>query len=363
MKRILQVIATIFLAMGMFSCKEEVPTFKPERKKIIESIFASGYVKSKNQYTSFPLVSGEVQEILVKEGEMVKAGQALIRIKNTVQDLSKKNAKLLADLNSSENNSGKIAELENLVALSKEKLALDSSIYFRQKNLFAKNIGTKIDLEAKLLTYKNALNNYQSAVQNLKDLKRQINFNAKQSKNNLSISAEMDDNYIIRAKVDGQVLSILKGIGDLVSPQTPVLTIGNTESFKLAMQIDENDIFDLKLGQKTYVKISSLPDTVLIARISKINPIMNERTKTFDVEALFEKNPPKMFSNLSFEANIEIRSKENALVIPRNLLVADSLVIGKDGEKIHIKLGLKNFENAEIISGINEKTELILPEK
>ncbi len=363
MVRIIKKITLLLLILNLVSCKEEVVTFKPERKKIIESIFASGYVKSKNQYDSYALVSGEIDEILVKEGDLVKAGQALIKLKNSIQDISEKNAALLAEYNDSKNNQGKIEEMNKMVELAKEKLSLDSSIYFRQKNLWQKNIGTKIDLEAKFLAYKNAKSAYSSAIQNLVDFKKLVNLNSLQAKNNLKISSEMEDNYIIRAKVDGQILAINREVGELVSPQLPLITIGNTSSYKLEMQIDENDIFDLKLGQKTYVKISSLPDTILIAYITKINPIMNERTKTFDVEAEFEKNPSKMFSNLSFEANIEIKSKENALVIPRNLLLEDSILLDKNENKIPVKIGLKNFEFAEVLSGLDESNELILPKK
>ena len=247
--------------------------------------------------------------------------------------------------------------------MAKEKLALDSSIYFRQKALWEKNIGTKIELESKFLNYKNAKASYTSTIQNLNDFKRQLELNAEQSKNNLSISSELEDNYIIRSKVDGQILQINREKGEMVGPQIPLLSIGNTDEFKLEMQIDENDIFDLALGQKTYVKISSLPDTILMAKISSINPIMNERTKTFQVEARFEENPPKMFSNLSFEANIEIKSKEMALVIPRNLIFQDSLVLTKEEKTLPIKIGLRNFEYAEVISGLDENTELIIPEK
>ena len=363
MVKVFKPVFLFSLAIISFSCSEDIKTFKASKKRIVESIFASGYVKSQDQYISYPLVSGEIEEIYVKEGDMVQVGQPLIKIKNRVQDLSRRNADLFAKFNKVENNLGKIQEMEKLIILAKEKLSLDSSIYFRQKALWEKNIGTKIELESKFLNYKNAKASYTSTIQNLNDFKRQLELNAEQSKNNLSISSELEDNYIIRSKVDGQILQINREKGEMVGPQIPLLSIGNTDEFKLEMQIDENDIFDLALGQKTYVKISSLPDTILMAKISSINPIMNERTKTFQVEARFEENPPKMFSNLSFEANIEIKSKEMALVIPRNLIFQDSLVLTKEEKTLPIKIGLRNFEYAEVISGLDENTELIIPEK
>ena len=115
MVKVFKPVFLFSLAIISFSCSEDIKTFKASKKRIVESIFASGYVKSQDQYISYPLVSGEIEEIYVKEGDMVQVGQPLIKIKNRVQDLSRRNADLFAKFNKVENNLGKIQEMEKLI--------------------------------------------------------------------------------------------------------------------------------------------------------------------------------------------------------------------------------------------------------
>jgi HlyD family secretion protein len=62
----------LFLALFIVSCKSKVETFKPERSSITESVYASGVIKSKNQYQVFPSVNGIIDTVLVSEGDSVK---------------------------------------------------------------------------------------------------------------------------------------------------------------------------------------------------------------------------------------------------------------------------------------------------
>ena len=90
---------------------------------------------------------------------------------------------------------------------------------------------------------------------------------------------------------------------------------------------------------------------------------MNERTKTFMVEAQFKEVPEKLYPFITFEANIVIKSREKVLLIPRNLLVNDSTVENSKGELIKIKTGLMDFQMVEVLSGLAESDELILPKR
>jgi multidrug efflux pump subunit AcrA (membrane-fusion protein) len=62
---------TVFLFV--FSCKSKEEKIRPIEEKITESVYASGVVKSKNQYQAFAAVNGLVAEVFVTEGDLVKA--------------------------------------------------------------------------------------------------------------------------------------------------------------------------------------------------------------------------------------------------------------------------------------------------
>lgn len=85
---------------------------------------------------------------------------------------------------------------------------------------------------------------------------------------------------------------------------------------------------------------------------------MNERSKTFLVEAEFVSQPNILYPNITFEASIIINTKKNAILIPRNYLLNDSIVMKANGEKIIVKTGLKDFQKIEILSGLKETDEI-----
>ena len=159
------------------------------------------------------------------------------------------------------------------------------------------------------------------------------------------------------------VCSINKKKGELVGPQTPLAVIGDAKKFILEMQIDEYDILKIKKNLLVYVTLDSHKGKVFNAKVSKIIPIMNERNKSFLVESEFIKQPQILYPNISFEANIVIQSKEEALIIPRNFLINDSFVLKSNGNKIKVLTGIKDYQQVEIVSGINKNDELLNPEE
>jgi multidrug resistance efflux pump len=271
------------------------------------------------------------------------------------------NAKLTANFNDQANNQGKLVEAEAIAQTSKAKLKLDSSLYARQKALWAQQVGTRIAYEQAELNFQSSRANYISAQQRLKDLRRQINFSSAQTKKNVQISARQTADFILKSQVKGTVFNLLKEKGELVSPQTPIAVVGNTQNFILEMQVDENDIFQVQLGQKVAVTFDAYKNKVFEAQVTKIASIMNERNKTFLVEASFTKAPEKLYPNVTFEANIMLRTKQNALILPRNYLKNDSIVTLVDGTTRTVKLGLTDFQEAEILSGLSSQDQVIKP--
>jgi hypothetical protein len=81
------------------------------------------------------------------------------------------------------------------------------------------------------------------------------------------------------------------------------------------------------------------------------------------VEAEFVNRPKKLYPNITFEANVVLKKKENALLIPRNYVLNDSFVLNSNGDEIPIKIGLKDYRNVEVIQGLSKDIELLMPIK
>jgi multidrug efflux pump subunit AcrA (membrane-fusion protein) len=161
--------------------------------------------------------------------------------------------------------------------------------------------------------------------------------------------------------VNGRVYSILKEPGEMVTPQSPVAVIGDAGNFILELQVDEFDIAKLRLGQKVLVTMDSYKGQVFEATIQKIDPIMNERSRSFTVDAVFVSKPPALYPNLTAEANIIIQTKENAITIPRSFLTDDDCVITEDKQKRKVITGLKDYQKVEILRGITAKDFILKP--
>ncbi|MHA8087221.1 efflux RND transporter periplasmic adaptor subunit [Aquirufa sp. Wall-65K1] len=353
---------SLFL-LTISACKKNEETTFPSEGPISESVYASGTLKSQDQYQAFAPVNGIIEQVFVQEGDSVKIGDPILAISHVTQQLNQENAALAANFADSKNNQSKIYDAELFIDLAKNKWRTDSTLLVRQRNLWKQQIGTQVELEQRELAYENSKAAYLSSILKLKELKRQIQFTANQSKKNLSISKQQSEDFTVKSKVNGIVYDVLKSKGEIVSPQTPLAIVGNPSQFVLQMQVDEEDIFKVKLGLPVLLTLDAYKGQVFEAKVSKIYPIMNERSKTFLVEAQFTQKPANLFPNVTFEANIILFKKEKSLLIPRNYLIKDSLVIKASGDTILVKTGLKDFKKVEILGGLSAQDEIKKPGK
>ncbi len=354
-------VVFIFLVSLLISCSKKGERIKPVVQDITESVYASGVIKSKQQYQAFPTVSGIISDILVKEGDSVAKGTPLMAVFNETSRLSKQNAELAASYADYGANLGKLKELKINIELAKSKMLNDSVLLTRQRALFSQQVGTKTELEQRELAFQNSKTNYMAALLRYDDLNKQLLFISSQAQTNLSISKKQENDFVIKSEIDGRVYAILKEKGEMVGPQTPVAVIGAASDFLLELQVDEYDIVNIKEGMKVLISMDSYKGKSFEARVTKINPIMNERTKTFQVEASFVVAPEVLYPNLTLEANIIIQTKPKALTVPRSFVTTEGYVKTAKGDSIKVETGLKDFRIIEIVSGINPETELVKP--
>jgi multidrug efflux pump subunit AcrA (membrane-fusion protein) len=139
--------ALTFSIVLLVGCAPDQETIKPIVQDITESVYASGVVKSENQYQVFASVSGIVDGVFTDEGSAVEEGSPIISIADDTQKLMADNAKLTAEFNALYVNHGKLEEARTLVNLTRSQMKSDSSLYERQQRLWEQNIGTKLTLE------------------------------------------------------------------------------------------------------------------------------------------------------------------------------------------------------------------------
>ena len=345
------------------ACGKRSEKITPALEKISESVYASGIIKSKNQYQVFSTVGGLIQKILVTEGDVVNKGDALFIVQHETSKLNAENAKLSADFADWNTRGDRLNELKGAIETAKSKMRSDSLLVLRQRGLWAQQIGSQVELEQRELAYTSSKNGYEAAVLRYQDLQKQLRFAAAQAQKLLSISQNIAQEYIIRSQNAGRVYDVLKEVGEIVNTQSPVALIGDADDFVAELQVDENDIVRIQKGQRVFLNLNSYKGQVFEAAVSKIDPIMDERSRTFTVEANFIKRPPVLYPNLTTEANIVIRTKANAMTIPRAYLLDDSLVILENKAKRKVETGLKDYGKVEILSGLDANESILKPIK
>lgn len=352
-------LITAFILIGCTA--EEDENIYPQRAKITESVYASGRIKAVDQYQSYTSATGPIQAIFVEEGDTVSVGQPLLAVFSEREKLSRENAEIASAYADLQANQSRLRDLELSINFARSKMLNDSSLYAKQQNLWAQNIGSEIELEQKELAYENSKTTSETALLKYQDLKKEIEFNEKSAQKNLAISRVLESEYVLKSKIDGRVYAILKEKGEMVTPQTPLAVLGSADEFLLELIVDEYDISKVKVGQTLVVTMDSFKGETFEAVITKVFPLMDAATKSFTLEAKFTKEPDPLYPNLSLEANIILSQKENTLIIPRTFLIDDRYVLNSDGDSLAVEPGIKNYESAEILSGISETTELKKP--
>ncbi|HOZ41468.1 MAG TPA: efflux RND transporter periplasmic adaptor subunit, partial [Flavobacteriales bacterium] len=315
--------SALSLVSLLAACGEERETITPTVGPITESIYASGVVKAQGQYTVYPTVSGTVTALLVQEGDTVKAGQALLSIDDRNSALGTRNAEAqLRLLEQNARDSGPVlSQLRQAVQQARDRYHVDSLNHARQQALWAQQIGSRNELDQRELAYTTSKAAYDRASEALVENRQRLRTELDVARNNAAISTAGNDDRTPRSLIEGIVYDLLIEPGELATTQKALAIIGSATELYLELEVDEYDIRQVKPGLKAFITLDSYAGQAFAAEVTRIIPLMDERSRTFKVEARFTDRPPTLFPNLTAEASIVLRTKEQALTIPAGYLL------------------------------------------
>lgn len=355
----------LLLLSLLAACKKKPEQTKPIFGPIVEAVYASGKVKARDQIQVFPQVSGKISRVLVNPGDAVALNQILVEIENKQSLLNQENARLSFEYvkENAAKQSDRMQELELGLKLAREKLALDSALFQKQKVLMEQNIGTRLEYDQRKLAFENSRTAVSTAQKRLGQLRTQLQNDMNRAQVGLQQASLATADFVVKAPFHAKVFDVLRKEGELVNPQIPIAVIGQPDSFYLELQVNENDITKISVGQEIALTIEAFPEKVFSATVARIVPIMNERSRNFRVDARFAQMPAGLYPNLNVEANIVISQKENTLVIPRRFLSEDDHVWISETEKKKVKTGIRDYQKVEILEGIDSTTTVYMPPK
>jgi len=328
----------------------------------MEAVYASGFVVSEQEYQVFSQADGTLKQVVVKEGEVVKRGQPIVIVESVQQSTRYTMAKESYE-QAVKNKVPVMAELDATLQSARSKMQFDSINFVRYGNLLRSNATSRVDYDRAEIQYKNSRNDFLTIKNRLIKTQNDLDLAIQNSYNQLKISEEESANYILRSDIDGMVFKIMKEKGELVRRSEVVAVVGMPDNFYLKLTVDELDIQRVKEGQEVAVKIDAYPDKIYRGSVGKVYPLVDTRQQSLRVDVILMEKLPGLFSGLAVEANIIIRQKENALVIPKqSILPGDSVLIStSEGEKkVKIMRGIETLDETEVISGLDVDSKLIV---
>ncbi|TDB66791.1 efflux RND transporter periplasmic adaptor subunit [Arundinibacter roseus] len=361
MNRILTTLAGLLL---LSACKEQ-PTTTPQRKDLVDAVFASGNIITKDEYRVTAMADGYLEVAKISEGDTVAKNKLLFRLNNSVQQLQVENAATNYQFakSNADGNSPQIRELEEQISQAMRKKQTDEANLQRYENLIKTNAVSRVDYENVKLVYQNDLSTIAQLQKSLDNLKDNLQLNKANALSQYQLQQQNNQYYNLTADGGGTVLQVLKNQGDLVKRGETVAVIGSGSKI-MKLFIDEDDIEKIKLNQPVYVSLNTAKGTVYEGYLSKIYPSFDNSAQSFIAEATFTKFPAVLKDGTQLQANIVVSEKQKALVIPTEYLVDDNTVLLKEGQKKkNVQTGIKSAEWVEIIGGLKEGDVIELPQK
>jgi len=344
----LMIIGVIYAAVFFISTNNQSPikyeTENPKRMAIEKKTVATGKVVPEDQVEIKPQISGIIENIFVKEGDILKAGDLIATIKVVPNE---------AALNSA------IGRVDNA------KLILGNSEieYNRNQKLFEKGIISTQDFNAIELRYNQAKQEKLNAESDLQIIK-------------LGTAGRGTTNTNIRSTVSGTVLDIPVKKGDQViesnnfNPGTTVATVADLTNMIFEGQVDEAEVTNLKIDMPLKISLGAINNLEFDAKLRFVAPqgIEDQGAVQFKIEAnVFLDSNFFVRAGYSANATIVLGKKQNVLAIKEAFVQFDEeteepfveVETGKqEFERKEIEMGISDGINVEILSGLTEKDKV-----
>lgn len=253
----------------------EVTTEKVLTRTIIETVNASGKVYPEVEVKVSPDISGEIVELTVNEGDSVSRGQVLARIYADILSTQKDQASAIVTQQQAQV-SNSVAQLGALRA----NLSQAEANYNRQKRLYDEKVISKLEYEQAEQAFKSAQANLAAAQEGINGLKAAV----KSAEAQLNRANKDVSRTTIVAPMNGVVslLAVKKGervVGTAQMAGTEMMRIADMSSFEVRVDVGENDITKVKIGDTALVEVDAYNNRKFKGIVYKIaNPQLNSAT-------------------------------------------------------------------------------------
>ncbi|HEX5131699.1 MAG TPA: efflux RND transporter periplasmic adaptor subunit [Candidatus Krumholzibacteria bacterium] len=355
----------------------EVQTSHVDRQKIVQKVNGTGKIQPKTQVKISADVSGKITSLPVVEGQWVEKGALLVELDR---------ARFLAAVESAEAN---VRSAEANAMLIKENVDKTEKEFNRSKELLALNMESQAAFESMEAAHKVEAARYRSATDQVEQAKAAL----KQARDDLSkttIYAPMPGTITDLNKEQGEI-----AIGSQFQPDV-ILVISDLSEMEAQVNVDENDIVAIAVGQEAEIEVDALLDQTLTGVVSEIANSANvggagsaDQKTEFEIKISIKNPPETLRPGMTASADVFTKTNESALSVPIQSVAVrtvDQLTVAgedrKDAESVftadrdgfveivfcieggkavahQVKTGIQSDELIEILDGLQEGDEVV----
>jgi HlyD family secretion protein len=369
----------------------EVETAKVSRQTITETVNASGKIQPEKEVKISADISGEIIELGVKEGDKIKRGQLLARIKPDEYQRAVEKAE--AGVNSAR------ASLANSSAgLSQAEASFKrvQKSFQRNKTLYEQKAISKADYEAAESEYEVA----QAQLESARQTKHGAEYSLASALASKKETQDALNKTSIYAPIDGTIskLNVELGervVGTMQMAGTEMMRIANLAAMEVEVEVNENDIVRLAMGDTAEIEVDAWRGEVFkgivteIANSAASDLLSVEKVTNFNVKIRIlessysrlmkagDANPTPFRPGMTANVSIQTKKVTGVLAVPilavtvrRDENSRDTVTTTKDNEVVFIwengkavqktvKTGIQDDMYIEVREGLKEGDEVI----
>jgi HlyD family secretion protein len=343
----------LWLIVSILLSKREKPipvtTEKAVRKTILQTVSATGKVQPETEVKISPEVAGEIIELPVADGMGIKKGDLLVKIKPD-------SYKALLEQQEAAISAARATNLQQKASMLKTEQDLK-----RADDMYAKKTISIQEYNAAQAAADVAKNTYESSLHEIE----RAQAGSSQARDQLSKTT-------VYSPIDGTVTILNSKLGERIVATgqfagTEVMRVADLSRMQAVIDVNENDVPNVKIGDKANVKIDAYGDRKFKGTVAQIGNTgkttgtgTQEEVTNFEVKINLEREDVLLRPGLSCTADIETNMVKDAVAVPMQAVTirtGESNLSPEEIEKKRLKTAArdKGDNNADYVNERQEK--------
>lgn len=341
---IVLIVAMVAIALGggaLYKKKTQqkgvlVTTEKATIRTITQLVSATGKIQPEIEVKISPEVAGEIVLLPLREGASVKKGDLLLKIKpdNYQAQVEQREADLAA--------------AKAAAVLNQSQLVKAQEDFKRTEDVYAKKLVPDSDFTAARTAAEVAQANYESSLANIRRAEGQL----KQARDQL-------EKTVVYSPIDGSISALNSEQGERVVATgqfagTEVMRVANLDSMEVRVNVNENDVVNVKVGDRARILIDAYPDRKFVGFVKEIaasakttGAMSQEEVTNFLVKIRVADRDIPLRPGMSANADIETKTVEEVVAVPIQAVAARS----REGNKTIEQLAAERDKKAKESQG------------